>query len=265
MSLSLEPENDHSINIANIYGKNKNNIFLNDNGFDFDNIGDKKMGVKKIVLQDDRDFIFPLVNDHRNGTNDRIFICGKSGCGKTYKFIRPYIKHFLSKYPSSKVYFFSSKLEDKAVDDLPIIRVKVDDKFVESPPDIRLFTNKNKNPNLVVFDDVQDYKTNTINKAVQRLRDEILRNGRSLGLYIIYVWHKPADYKNTEIQIFESTATVCFPKTSGHDDYDYMLKRYLGVSKDETKKILKNAKSNYVYITKKSPAVAISDKYILVL
>jgi hypothetical protein len=265
MSLSFEPENENSKHIANIYdGKKTKKIYINDSGFDFESSHNNKSGVKKIVLDNEKKYIFPIIHNYEDGHNDRIFVCGKSGCGKTYRFIRPYIIHFLNKYKGSKVYFFSSKTEDKAVDDLPIIRVKVDDNFVLNPPDIRKFSNNNSNPNLIVFDDIQDYKKKSYNNSVQQLRDEIARNGRSHGLYVIYLWHKPADRKNTEIQIFESTASVIFPKTSGHDDYDYMASRYLGV-KPETMEILKRAKSNYVYITKSSPAVAISDKYIIVL
>ena len=287
MSLSLEPLNEHSIHIANVienhyYKKSSdiNNslqhflaflpkvkiirkIYLTDNDYSFDG-NNKNNGVKKIVMENEQQFIIPLMKDFNDGENERLFVCGKSGCGKTFYFIRQYIIQFMLKYPKSKIYFFSSKSEDKAVDDLPIKRINVDDKFVSNPPDIRSFMNKNGEPNLIIFDDIQDYKKKSYNNAVQQLRDEIARNGRSLGLYVIYLWHKPADRKNTEIQIFESTSSIIFPKTSGHDDYDYMAGRYLGV-KPEKMEILKRAKSNYVYITRKSPAVAISDRYIMML
>lgn len=265
MSLSYEPLNENSRHIADVHSKKgKQPIYVNDEGFDFDHKISESKGVKKMVLEDDSKCIFPIIHDFEDGQNDRIFVCGKAGCGKTFRFIRPYISQFLKKHKGSKVYFFSSKTEDKAVDDLPIIRVDVDDEFVENPPDIRSFKNPNGEPNLIVFDDIQDYKKKAYNHAVQQLRDEIARNGRSMGLYTVYLWHKPADRKNTEIQIFESTASVIFPKTSGHDDYDYMAGRYLGVKPDKME-ILKRAKSNYVYITRSSPAVAITDKYIMVL
>lgn len=265
MSLSYEPQNENSKHVANVHSKRGIvPIYVNDNGFDFDNGTAENHGIKKMVLDDEKKCIFPVIHDNGDGQNDRIFVCGKSGCGKTFRFIRPYIQQFLKKYKNSKVYFFSSKAEDKAVDDLNIIRIPVDDKFVQKIPDIRKFQNPNGQPNLIVFDDIQDYKKKSYNTAVQQLRDEIARNGRSLGLYTVYLWHKPADRKNTEIQIFESTGTVIFPKTSGHDDYDYMASRYLGV-KPEKLEILKRAKSNYVYITRSSPAVAITDRYIMVL
>jgi len=288
MSLSLEPIDSNSKHIASVY-ENKDfskknhhsslqhflsefpkskvklikKIYLNDNDFSFDG-ENKSNGIKKIVMENEYQFILPHIKDYTDGDNERIFICGKSGCGKTFYSIRPYIIQWKSKHPTSKIYFFSSKAEDKAVDDLPIQRIIIDDKFVANPPDIRTFTNPNGKPNLVIFDDIQDYKKKSFNNVVQQLRDEIARNGRSLGLFVLYLWHKPADRANTEIQIFESTATVIFPKTSGHDDYDYLAQRYLGIKSDKLN-ILKKAKSNYVYITRKNPAVAISDKYIMVL
>jgi hypothetical protein len=245
-----------------------NQIYLNEEDYDFNDktlTHKKNDGIKKIVLENDKHFILPIIKDFSDDLNERIFICGKSGCGKTFNAIRPYIIQFKAKYPNSKIYFFSSKPHDKAIDDLPIIRCNVDNAFTENIPDIRTFCNVGaKPPNLIIFDDIQDYKKKSHNKAVQQLRDEILRNGRSLGLYIVYLWHKPADRKNTEIQIFESNAMFIFPKTSGNNDYDYMASHYLGLSNDKLT-ILKRAKSNYIYITRISPAVAISDNYIMIL
>ena len=264
MSLSLKNENNDFKPIAQMIGQKKNIIYLNDNE-EVDMSGEVMGGQKlrKLKIIDGKSEFFPIISKEYK-QNERIFICGKSGCGKTYYFIRPYIIEFLRVFKGSKVYFFSSKSEDEAVDDLPIKRVHIDDDFVENPPDIRQFTNKDK-INLVVFDDIQDYQNQKQNKAVARLRDEMLRNGRSLGLYLVYVWHKPADRKNTEQQIFESTATVIFPKTSGHDDYNYMMERYLGIKNVKTRNLLSKAKSNFVYVIKKSPSVAISNNYILVL
>ena len=243
MSLSLKNENNDFKPIAQMIGEKKNIIYLNDNE-EVDMSGEVMGGQKlrKLKIIDGKSEFFPIIS-------------------KEYK---PYIIEFLRVFKGSKVYFFSSKSEDEAVDDLPIKRVHIDDDFVENPPDIRQFTNKDK-INLVVFDDIQDYQNQKQNKAVARLRDEMLRNGRSLGLYLVYVWHKPADRKNTEQQIFESTATVIFPKTSGHDDYNYMMERYLGIKNVKTRNLLSKAKSNFVYVIKKSPSVAISNNYILVL
>lgn len=263
MSLSFEPENENSKLISHIFtDKNIKDVYITDNDFSFDSGKEKKKGCKKIVLQNPNHYIFPYI-ENKKGTNTRIYICGKSGVGKTYNFIRPFVRFYLKKN-KSKCFFFSSKPHDDAIDDLPIIRYDVDDDFVENPPKIEEFAPKNNKRNLVIFDDIQDYKTKQQNKAVEQLRNEILRNGRSMSIDILYVNHKPNQGAITAEQIFEATATVIFPKQSGHSDYDLILDRYLGV-KASDRKILKNAKSKYVYISKSQPAYAITDNYILVL
>jgi hypothetical protein len=265
MSLTFEPETEDSIPIARIKGKKEGFVYLNDDEeytLNGDRIASPKLRKLKAIDNDTQ--FFPLVNILKDN-NDRIFVCGKSGVGKTYRFIRPYVKEFKQTFKNSKVYLFSSKAEDKALDDLPIQRITVEEDFIDNPIDIKQLTNKNGQPNLIIFDDIQDYPHKSQNVAVARLRDEIMRNGRSLGLYTVYVWHKPADRKNTEQQIFESTATVIFPKQSGHDDYDYLMDRYLGIKDIKMKNLLKKSKSDFVYVTKKSPAVAISNNYIILL
>ena len=128
---------------------------------------------------------------------------------------------------------------------------------------IKYFTNEGKK-NLIIFDDIQDYPTKNINKLVARFRDEVLRNGRSLGIYTIYVNHKPNAGFDTAEQIFESTAVVMFPKQAGFNDYDRMMTQYLGIKNSDVK-ILKNARSKYVYVSKSQPAYAVTDNYVLVL
>lgn len=269
MSLSFKPLTDSSVKIAEIEGKMKNTVYITDKDYDFENgenIKTQDKSLEKIKITDDKSRIFPVINDNVDGRGMCIYVTGANGVGKTYHFIRPFIIHFLRKFPTSKIYYFSSKPEDKAVDDLRIIRVDINDDFVEKLPDIRLFAPKNVlKPNLLIFDDVQDFDTTKKNKAVWSFRDQVMRNGRSLGIYTIMVWHESCDYKNTKSMIYESTACVIFPKNGGDADYEYFLEKYIGIKNLEDRKLLKRAKSKFVYITKKTPRTAISDNYIVLL
>lgn len=259
MSLSFNDGEDKKL-ICTIYDKKiKKHIYITSKNYDFDkSTSNEKNDIKKIVLENKESFIFPYITDK---DNERIYISGKSGSGKTYNFIRPYIINFLNKFKSN-VYYFSSKMKDNAVDDLDIIRVEPD--YIENKELlISDFTTKNKK-NLIVFDDIQDYKTKKLNEKVAQFRNEVLRNGRSEGLYILYVNHKPNAGFQTAEQIFEATAVVIFPKQSGESDYNLMMSKYLGIKPKEME-ILKNAKSKYVYISKSKPAYAISDNYVLSL
>ena len=55
-----------------------------------------------------------------------------------------------------------------------------------------------------------------------------MRNGRSLGIYSIFVHHNPtADYKSTRNMIFEANKVVIFPKRSGKGTYNYLMEKNL--------------------------------------
>jgi hypothetical protein len=269
MSLSFEPISEESVKIAELEGQKKGFVYVTDSDYDFENGENSRKtskSLEKIKLLDDKSKIFPVISDNTDGRGMCIYVTGANGVGKTYHFIRPFIIRFFRKFPSSKVYYFSSKPEDKAVDDLKIIRVKINDSFVNKLPDIRTFAPKDVlRPNLLIFDDVQDFDTSKKNKAVWTFRDQVMRNGRSLGIYTIMVWHESCDYKNTKSMIYESTACVIFPKNGGDADYEYFLDKYIGIKDLEKRKLLKRAKSKFVYITKKSPRTAISDNYIVLL
>ena len=73
---------------------------------------------------------------------------------------------------------FSSKREDKALDDIKqIIRVKIDDDIHVNPYTLKEISSNSK-PTLCIFDDIEDFPNKKINQEVARLRDEVLRNGQ---------------------------------------------------------------------------------------
>ena len=75
---------------------------------------------------------------------DRIYVCGETGCGKS-SFIRQYLMHFLAQYPKAAVLLFSSKREDKALDDIKqIIRVKIDDDIHVNPYTLKEISSNSK-------------------------------------------------------------------------------------------------------------------------
>ena len=129
--------------------------------------------------------------------------------------IRQYLQHFLAQYPKATVLLFSSKREDKALDDIKqIIRVKIDDDIHVNPYTLKEISSNSK-PTLCIFDDIEDFPNKKINQEVARLRDEVLRNGRSYSIYSIFVHHNPCDYKYTRNMLFEANKVVIFPKRSG--------------------------------------------------
>lgn len=218
-------------------------------------------GLDKLRLQDDSVF-FPSIPDFKKDEQvDRVYVCGETGCGKS-SFIAEYLVRFLDIYPKATILLFSSKKDDKCLDKFKqVIRVNIDDDIFHNPYTL-VEISSNSKPTLCIFDDIEDFPNKKINKEVERLRDEIMRNGRSYGIYSIFVHHNPTDYKATRNMIFEANKVVIFPKRSGKGTYNYLLDKKLLISKEHIE-LINNLKSNYVCIVKQIPKCIISDKYLI--
>lgn len=273
MSLIIEhDENDENKCIAGIY-KNPANLdkkkFIEAssklinyvNYIDEDDFDEDTKKLRKIRIMNDSEVFFPCIPDfHETKQVDRLYVVGESGCGKS-TFIRAYIQKFKLKYSKSKVLLFSSKDHDEVLDDLKIERVQIDDDIVANPLTLQEISYKSS-PVLAVFDDIEDFKSRKINNEIARLRDEIMRNGRSYGIFSIFVHHDPCDYKATKAMLFEANKIVFFPKQCGHGAYNYLMEKKLRLSK-EMMKLINTVKSRYVCVNKGNPRAIISDKYLI--
>lgn len=228
---------------------------------------DNEKKIKKIRIIEPDEFFFPIINDFEDSENNtRCYISGPSGCGKT-RYIRMYVMFFKKKYPKGKVLLFTSKSEDKYLDDLGIKRIQIDEDILSDPMKIDDLDRYEK-PLLCIFDDIEDFKGSTekksemLNNAVASFRDECMRNGRSKGIYLLYVNHNPTEYKKTRNQIHEANECVMFPRQCDQGTYDYFLNKKLFLKKNNIESI-NELKSNFVMINKGNPKFIISNKYIL--
>lgn len=217
--------------------------------------------LKKIRLNEADETFMPNVTDFRKEDQvDRIYVTGPTGTGKS-TFIRAYTKLFLTKYPKASVYLFSSKKQDAVLDDLPLERMLIDEETLLTPYTIEELSSGSK-PSLCIFDDIEDFPTQKLNKEIARFRDEVLRNGRSAGLFSIFVHHDPCNYKETKSQIYECNKVVIFPRRCGRGTYDYLCEKKLHMTKKDVA-LVNSLKSNYVCINKGAHKYFVSDKYII--
>ena len=251
MSINFEKRGKNVANIFSPTGKNIKKVYVEED----------VEGLDKIRINDET-YFFPTISDFEKEEQvDRVYICGESGCGKS-SFIREYVFKFLEQYPKATILLFSSKTEDKQLDDIPkLIRVKIDDDIHANPYTLQEISSNSK-PTLTIFDDIEDFPNKKINKEIERLRDEIMRNGRSMGIYSIFTHHNPTDYKATRNMIFEANKVVIFPRRSGKGTYNYLMDKKLLLHKDQID-MINTLKSSYVIVCKQIPKCIISNKYIM--
>jgi hypothetical protein len=175
MSLTLE-QTEKSLQIADIYASSKicGGVYIEPE----DNLSDDDKLLTKIRINTEENYFMPYINDFKEtNQTQRIYIAGITGCGKS-TFMCSYILAFRKKYPKSKILFFSSKMKDALIDEYSFIeRVKISDDMLENPYSLEEMT-QNKGPILTCFDDIEDFPNKKLNKEVERLLNEILRNGR---------------------------------------------------------------------------------------
>jgi len=262
MSLSEDKLGKNSVLIANQYNKKhvEGTIYYTDE----DELKENFKPLRKARINNKISHFFPAITDFfKTNQVDHIMVSGQTGCGKT-TFIKEYAEHFKQKYPKARGLLFSSKKEDELLDTLKFIdRVDIDEDILVNPYTLEEMGSISK-PSLIIFDDIQDFPNKKLNVEIARLRDEVMRNGRSSGLFSIYVNHDPCDYKATKSQIFEANKMVIFPKKCGMGTYNYLLEKKLHLNK-KTIEAINTLKSNYVCINKNVPNSVISDNYILLL
>lgn len=193
--------------------------------------------------------ITPLLNPNET---ERIYICGASGCGKSY-LVASLVKDFLKIKPDTPIYLFSDVPEDKVLDDIKnIFRIDLQNMMVNT---------EHYRESICIFDDIDGIQDKKLLKAVFALRNDMARRGRHEDITLIATSHLITDYNQTRIILNECSSVVVFPKSGADHQILYLLKKYLGFSKALIDKVL-NIPSRHVYIRKQFPLLLISDTKI---
>lgn len=189
-----------------------------------------------------------------------IYICGRSGCGKSY-YSKEYIECYHMLYPKNEIYVFSYLDKDPTLDSMNFIkRVKIfEEGFLDAEFEISDFENS-----LVLFDDTDCIKDKKLRKKIDSIMAKVLQVGRHHNVSCLCLSHQICNGNETKLQLNESHALVLFPKGMGTRTLNYVLENYIGLSKNQIKKI-KRLKSRSVTIIKSSPMVVVSDREIYVL
>ena len=194
-----------------------------------------------------------------------MFICGQNGCGKSF-FIRQLLLNYLTVYPERDIYLFSSQEYDDKLDSLPNIkRIAIDESFL-----IDELTLNDLRNSICIFDDVDCIRDKKLQRAVDGLKFEILKNGRdhtgdrTQDIDIIITNHMTLGGHETKFMIYESFYYVLFPQGTTAHSIETICKKYAGLDREQTQKVLKND-SRAVIIHKNYPRYVLTDKEIFLV
>lgn len=201
---------------------------------------------KNFKLEDntDRVIIYPL-------DNERIFIAGKSGCGKS-SLAAIYMYEYKKRFPNNLIILYTSHQDEKAYQTIDHI---VSDNYTLTVEELQNC--------LIVFDDVDNVIDKKLQKEIQAFQNNLMANGRKYNISIVQLGHTLMNYKETRQTLIEATRVIFFPQGSAYHSQRY-LKIYGGLSNDKIKKIM-NLPTRWVCFSNQLPNYIITENSVNIL
>jgi hypothetical protein len=198
---------------------------------------------KEIKIEDGE--VIPIPEDTDNGRH--LYIAGPTGSGKS-TWVANWVKMYRKLFPSNRVYLFSRKEEDKVLSQMKYIKkIVTNEKLLEKKLDALKDFSGNC---LVIFDDTKEIQPKEVQVEVNRIRDDLLSNGRDRGISVVCTAHLIADHKESKFPLNESTNVVLFPHSGGSQS-KYFLSKYIGLNTKEIARLLK-VNSRWLMVKKHS-------------
>ncbi len=201
-------------------------LYLNNEPDDLNN------NINEIKLTKKNELFKPFPNISRE--RDILYITGASGSGKSH-YTKQYIEEYHKEFPKRPVYIFSSLEDDTTLDKLIYIkRIKLDEKFLNT--DFTLDDFKNM---LIVFDDTDCISNKILKNKIDGILNKLLETGRHTNTSLIYTSHLPTQGIATRRILNEAHTITIFPHGTGEKSLKYLLENYLGLDREQRKKLKK--------------------------
>jgi len=196
-----------------------------------------------------------------NITTERqiLYVTGASGSGKSY-FTKAFTDQYKKIYPKREVYLFSSISDDSSIDKVKNLkRIKLTPEFL-----MEEITAQDFKDSLVIFDDTDCITDKKMKLKITGILNSILETGRHFQVSCIYTSHVACDGRETKRILNEAHSITIFPHGLGGRSLKYLLDSYLGLDRDQVKRI-KKLQSRWVSILKTFPMIVLSEKEAFVL
>jgi hypothetical protein len=197
----------------------------------------------------------PNPNTERN----ILYVTGSSGSGKSY-YTKAYCDCYRKIYPKRDIFLFSSLSDDSSIDKIKgLKRIKITPEFLSEDISAKDFENS-----LVIFDDTDCITQKAQKIKLQGILNSVLETGRHFNTSVVYTSHSACNGNDTKKILNEAHSITIFPTGLGGRSLKYLLDQYLGLDKEQIKKI-KKLESRWVTITKTYPMCVISEKECYIL
>lgn len=226
-----------------------------------ENINQNQADIKYCKIHDGGQFIHMPTNEPTN--TDVNYYTGKRGAGKSTT-ASQYIKQYKKCFPKNKVFLFSQKDKDDALDP-----------FIDKRIDINTYVDRGgltiddfRQPSLVMFDDI-DQLSNTkenqnIKEKIFKLMNSLIQLSRSKGITVIQTSHIARNHEETK-HVLNGCTTFTFFLHAVNQQIKDALKLYLGLSPNQIKRVLGLKDTRQVTIFTLCPPIVMTDKELFIL
>jgi hypothetical protein len=206
----------------------------------------------ELNLKENEGRIQPIPNPEQE--RQILYITGASGSGKSY-FTRQYCAEFQRIFPKRPIYLFSSINDDSSIDEIKgLKRIRLSPELLTEE-----LTAGDFKDSMVIFDDTDCITDKAMKLKINGILNSILETGRHFNTYCIYTSHLPCAGNDTKRILNEAHSITFFPHSLGGRSLKYLLEAYLGLDKEQIKKI-KALPSRWCMVAKTYPQVVISEK-----
>ena len=187
------------------------------------------------------------------------YVTGASGSGKSY-WTKAYADEYHRMYPKREVYLISSLTDDPTIDKIKNLhRIKLNDDFLREAVTAEDFKDC-----MLIFDDTDCLINKNMKTKVEGILNSVLETGRHFNVEVIYTSHLACDGRATRRILNECKSITIFPSGLGGKSLRYLLDNYLGLDKEQCKRI-KHINSRWVTISKTFPMNVTSEKEAFIL
>jgi hypothetical protein len=217
-----------------------------------------RSGSEMVSLEKDEKFE-PCPNTSKE--RDVLYIFGQSGSGKSF-YVYLYASNYRQLFPKNNLFVFSTLDSDKeGLDKIKgLKRIKLAKEFIED----EMIPTSDFKDSLVIFDDVDNIGDKKTKDVVWKYMNNFLQTGRHHNISVAITFHVSAGGNATKMILNEATSLTFFPATIGGRNLKYICDSYLGMDKEQIKK-LKKLNSRWITVLKTYPKVILSEKEAFIL
>lgn len=189
--------------------------------------------------------------------SERVLVAGPSGRGKS-TWACGYGKKWLENNPDGDIWIFVRTVGDPAFKGLDYNEVQVE-KVDDLSFEIEDFSNS-----LCIFDDMEHITDDKKKKkAIQHLMNDLITNGRKLGIYTMCLSHTLMKGTDSKVINNEANKIVLFPGGGDRQNLKF-LQEYAGMQLNEARMII-SVRSRWICLDQSMPRYLVHEKGVILL